>query len=89
VSDRIYQTESLKAEEYFVERVKKTEMFADVLVIVNKTKIDHFKATYEKVIPWTENSFGAVPRSAKLLKEIPEDKTGNQIWRIVVIKDKL
>ena len=89
VSDRIYKCEEIKrAEDYFVEKYKQTEMFADVIVIVNKTKVEVFKNTYEKIIPWTENSFGAVPRSAKQLP-IKEDKFGNQIWRIVVIKDKL
>jgi hypothetical protein len=65
ISDKIYTCQEIRAEDYFVEMFKKTDIFADVIVIVNKTKIDHFKATYEKVIPWTDNSFGAVPRSAK------------------------
>jgi V-type H+-transporting ATPase subunit C len=89
VSDRIYQAANLRPEDYFVERTKKTEMFADVIAIVNKTKIEHFKGTYEKVIPWIDNNFTVVPRSAKHIKEIPEDKYGNQVWRIVVFKDKL
>lgn len=88
ISDRIYKSEEIRAEDYFVEKFKQTDMFADVIVIVNKTKIDHFKATYEKVIPWTDNSFGAVPRSAKMLP-IAEDKFGNTVWRIVVLKDKV
>jgi hypothetical protein len=89
VSDRIYKCEDInRAEDFFVEKFKQTELFADVIVIVNKTKVDHFVASYEKIIPWTESSFGAVPRSAKKLP-IPDDKYGNQIWRIVVIKDKL
>lgn len=89
VSDRIYQAANLRPEDYFVERNKKTEMFADVIVIVNKTKIDHFKGTYEKIFPWINNNFTVVPRSARHIKEIPEDKYGNQVWRIVVLKDKL
>lgn len=89
VSDRIYQAANLRPEDYFVERTKKTEMFADVIAIVNKTKIENFKGTYEKVIPWIDNNFTVVPRSAKHIKEIPEDKYGNQVWRIVVFKDKL
>ena len=89
VSDRIYRCDKItKPEEYFVEKFKQTEMFADVLVIVNKVKVELFKANYEKVIPWSENSFGAVPRSAKKLP-IDDDKFGNQIWRIVVLKEKL
>jgi len=89
VSDRIYRCDKIvKPEEYFVEKFKQTDMFADVLVIVNKAKVELFKANYEKVIPWSENSFGAVPRSAKKLP-IEDDKFGNQIWRIVVLKEKL
>ena len=66
VSDRIYKCDAVNnaADKFFVEVFRETEMFADVLVIVNKTKVDHFKMTYEKVIPWNDNSFGAVPRSA-------------------------
>ena len=77
VSDRIYQAANLRPEDYFVERSKKTEMFADVIVIVNKTKVEQFKGTYEKIIPWIDNNFTVVPRSAKQIKEVPEDKYGN------------
>jgi hypothetical protein len=46
VSDRIYKCEDInRAEDFFVEKFKQTELFADVIVIVNKTKVDHFVAS--------------------------------------------
>jgi hypothetical protein len=43
VSDSIYKATNLKPEDYFVEKYKQTEMFADVIVIVNRAKLDLFK----------------------------------------------
>jgi hypothetical protein len=50
---------------------------------------DKFLGVYEKVIPWNESSgsFAAVPRSAVPLGI--DDNEGNQLWRIVVVKDRL
>jgi hypothetical protein len=56
-------------------------------VVVHKTKVASFLSTYEKIIPWDNSSFAAVPRSAKSLDI--EDKDGNQLWRIIVMKDKV
>lgn len=64
-----------------------SELFATLIAVVHKTKIGQLLGTYEKLIPWDNNSFSAVPRSAKSL-EI-EDKDGNQLWRIIVMKDKV
>lgn len=64
-----------------------SEMFATLIAVVHKTKVAHLLGTYEKLIPWTNDSFAAVPRSAKSL-EI-EDKEGNQLWRVIVMREKV
>lgn len=69
--------------------VLKSEAFATVVAVVHKTKIALFLQTYEKVIPWNEAGgiFAAIPRTAKSLDI--EDKDGNQLWRFIVLRDKL
>ena len=78
----------MNVNDFFVEKMG-SETFSTVIAIVNKLKIPLFLEKYEKVIPWNEQSgiFGAIPRSAKYLDI--EDKEGNQLWRIVVLTEKL
>jgi uncharacterized protein (UPF0128 family) len=42
ISEKIYKCEEIKAEHFFVEKAAQTETFADVVVIVNKTKEQQF-----------------------------------------------
>ncbi|TNV74115.1 hypothetical protein FGO68_gene17105 [Halteria grandinella] len=88
ISGAIYgSAKNIDPRKYFVETIG-SEMFATVIVVVHKLHIQKFKSLYEKVLPWsTEGNFGAVPRSDVSLGI--EDNDGNQLWRIVVIKDKL
>ena len=51
----------------------------NVLIVVPKTKVDHFKKSYESV------GEGIVPRSARNLDV--EDKDGNTIFRVVVMEN--
>lgn len=88
ISEAIYSKTNLSVKDLFVE-THSSETFATVVAIVHKTKIQGFLGQYEKVIPFNEQSgiFGAVPRTAKSLDI--EDKDGHQLWRVVVLRDKL
>jgi V-type H+-transporting ATPase subunit C len=88
ISGAIYSSaKNIDPKKFFVETIG-SEMFATVIAVVNKTQIPKFKATYEKVLPWNaEGQFGAIPRSDVSLGI--EDAEGNQLWRIVVVKDRL
>lgn len=74
--------------DYFVE-LNGSETFSTVVAVVHKTKVQSLISSYENVIPFKEESgiFGAVPRSARYLDL--EDKEGNQLWRFIVLSDKL
>jgi len=90
ISEAIYSNTSLNPNQSFIEKMSSqgSEMFVTLIAIVNKTKIPAFLATYEKIIPWNDQgTFGAIPRSAKFLDI--EDKDGNQLWRIIIMREKL
>ena len=88
ISEAIYTKVQLNVQENFVEKLG-SETFATVIAIVHRLKVDAFKQTYEKVIPWNNETqdFSVVPRSARSLDI--EDKDGNQLWRFVVLRERL
>lgn len=89
ISSAIYSnSKTLDPKHFFVEQVG-SEMFSTVIVVVHKTQIQKFQSIYEKVLPWdaTIGQFSVVPRSAKPLNI--EDSDGYQLWRIVVLKDRV
>jgi V-ATPase subunit C len=59
-----------------------------LIAIVHNTKTQHFKETYQEVIPWTYGStqFSIVPGSAYPLGIY--DKDGYQLWRVIVLKER-
>lgn len=73
ISEVIYSKMQLDPKEIFVEvgskdgKIVGSKMFATVIAVVHKTKVIQFQNQYELVIPWNDNQFGAVPRSAKFL----------------------
>ena len=89
IAAAIYSSsKNLDPSKYFVE-VLGSEQFSTVIAIVHKSKEAQFKGQYEKIIQWSAQSgiFGAVPKSAASLDI--EDNDGNQLWRLVVFKDKV
>lgn len=89
ISSAIYSNnKTLDPKHFFVEQAG-SEMFCTVIAIVHKTQVARFEQIYEKVLPWdaTSGQFSVVPRSARPLNI--EDSEGNQLWRIVVLKDRL
>lgn len=51
----------------------------NVIIIVNKNKVDNFEKSYESV------EEGVVPRSARNLGQ--EDKDGNRLFRVIVMEN--